>query len=242
MSENMTQTEQTSTGEATASTETTETTSTEQTSQTTEQEIATSFANGKYKTISDLEKGYENLHKKFGSFSGAPEEYSVSEGTEIDTEHPLLANIQSFGKENNLSQEGYQSLVDVLVENEKAFQADLETQKQEVLKGLGENASERMKNIDDFVGANMQLDDNLKGLIDMAKEQPGGVELLEAFIGMSKKTAPASEQVTAPIKTYSRDELNKLQFAKDDYGNRKMNDPQYRKMVDEYTAKLLEQR
>lgn len=239
MSENMTQAEQTSTGEATASTETT---TTEQTSQTSEQEIASSFVNGKYKTVSDLEKGYENLQSKFGSFSGAPEAYNLSEGIEINNEHPILESLQSFGKENNLSNEGYEKLVNVLVENEKANLADIEAQKQEVLKGLGENATERMKNIDDFVGANMQLDDNLKGLVDMAKEQPGGVELLEAFIGMSKKTSPASEQVATPTKVYSKDELTKLQFATDSYGNRKMaSDPQYRKMVDEYTAKLLAQ-
>lgn len=195
----------------------------------------------KYTSLSDQAKGYKELQQKFGAFSGSPDEYSMSEGTEYNSEHPILAEIQTFGKENNLSNEGYNNLVNVLLENEKANIADMEAQAVEVKTALGENANERLQNIDDFVGANMQLDDNLKGLVDMAKEQPGGVELLEAFIGMSKKTGPASEQVAAPMKTYNKDELSKMQFAKDDYGNRKMNDSAYRKMVEDYHAKLIAQ-
>ena len=87
-------------------------------------EQVTTYMNGKYKSVSELEKGYENLHKRFGSFTGAPEEYSIAEGTELNAEHPILESIQSFGKENNLSNEGYQNLINVLVENEKANIAD----------------------------------------------------------------------------------------------------------------------
>lgn len=207
-----------------------------------EVEIANSFVNGKYKSVSDLEKGYENLQKRFGSFTGAPEEYSMAEDISINAEHPLLAQIQAFGKENNLSNEGYNNLVGSLLESEKALQEQAQAQAEEVMKGLGPNAKERIQNIDDFVNANVEANDDMKSLIDAAKEQPGGVELLEAFIKMSKGTAPASEQVVSPVKTYTKDELNKLQFATDDYGNRKMaSDPAYRKMVDDYTAKLLAQ-
>jgi len=230
-----TQTEQATSTES-ASTEATETATTS-----TEQEIATSFANGKYKTISDLENGYDNLQKKLGSFVGAPDEYSITEGTEHNSEHPILAQIQSFGKENNLSNEGYNNLVNVLLESEKANEAEYQTQVEQVKKDLGPNANERIQNVTDFVNANMELDDNMKGLIETAKETQGGVELLEAFIGMSKKTGPASEQVVAPIKTYNKDTLNQMQFAKDDYGNRKMNDPDYRKQVEDYHANLLAQ-
>ena len=203
--------------------------------------IATSFANGKYNTVSELEKGYENLHTKFGSFSGSPDEYSLTEGTEINSEHPILAEIQTFDKENNLSNAGYQNLVNVLLNNERANEADMQTQSDQVKKDLGANANERIQNIDDFVNANLEVDDRTKGLIDLAKDQPGGVELIEAFIGMTKKTPIASEQVVAPVKTYNKEELHKMQFAMDEYNNRKMNDPAYRKQVEEYSAKLLAQ-
>lgn len=230
--------------EATQTTETTPSATTESTTVTENGEATeqvTTYMNGKYNSVSELEKGYENLHKKFGSFSGAPEEYSIAEGVEYNSEHPLLAQIQAFGKENSLSNEGYNSLVNVLLENEKANVAEQEEQVKQVMKDLGPNANERIQNIDDFINANMEADDNMKGLLDSAKEQPGGVELIEAFISMTKKTTPASEQVAAPIKTYNKEELHKMQFAKDDYGNRKMNDPSYRKMVEDYSAKLLAQ-
>ena len=204
-------------------------------------EQTTTYMNGKYKSVSELEKGYENLHSRFGSFTGAPEEYSMSEGVEYNSEHPLLAQIQSFGKENNLSNEGYESLVTTLLDNEKANIEAQEAQALQVKKDLGPNANERLQNVDDFLSANLEVNDSMKELIDLAKDQPGGVELLEAFIGMSKKTPPASEQVAAPTKTYSKDELHNLQFAEDQYGNRKMNDKSYRKMVEDYSAKLLGQ-
>jgi len=235
--------------EQTAPTTTTESASTEATTttdptaeqQTEVQAAKRTYVNGKYDSDDKLEEGYTNLASKFGAFVGAPDEYSIAEGTELNNEHPLLESIQSFGKENNLSNEGYQKLIGVLLENEKANLAEQQAQTEQVMKDLGPNATERVKNIDDFVSANLELNDDTKGLIDLAKQQPGGVELLEAFIGMSKKTGPASEEVAAPLKSYSKDELHKLQFAKDDYGNRKMNDPSYKKMVDEYTAKLLAQ-
>ena len=200
-------------------------------------EQVTTYMNGKYKSVSELEKGYENLHSRFGSFTGSPDEYSMSEGTEFNSEHPILAEIQKYGKENNLSNEGYNSLVNVLLDNEKANIEAQEAQTVQVMKDLGPNANERVQNITDFVNANMELNEGMKGLIDQAKDQPGGVELIEAFIGMTKKTGPASEQVAAPMKTYNKEELHKMQFANDEYGNRKMNDAAYRKQVEDYSAK-----
>jgi hypothetical protein len=195
----------------------------------------------KYSSLAEQAKAYPELQQKFGAFKGSPDEYTMADGTEYNSEHPLFAEIQAYGKENNLSQEGYQGLVNVLLDNEKANIAEQEEMTKQVMKDLGPNANERVQNIDDFLNANMEASDDMKGLVDLAKGQPGGVELLEAFIGMTKKTAPASEQVVAPIKTFNKEELHSMQFAKDEYGNRKMNDPSYRKMVEEYSGKLLAQ-
>ena len=199
------------------------------------------FLSDKYASLSEQAKAYPESQKRFGSFTGAPDEYSIAEGVELNAEHPILESIQSFGKENNLSNEGYNNLVNVLLENEKAIEADQQAQTEQVKKDLGPNANERIQNVDDFINANLEANNDMKGLIDLAKGQPGGVELIEAFIGMTKKTGLASEQVAAPMKTYSKEELNTLQFADDSYGNRKMNDNAYRKMVEDYSAKLLAQ-
>lgn len=195
----------------------------------------------KYSSLAEQAKAYPELQQKFGAFTGSPDEYSIKEGTEYNSEHPILAEIQTFGKENNLSNEGYNALVNVLLNNERANNEAAEEQATLVKKDLGANANERLQNIDDFLGANMEVSDTMKDLISQAKDQPGGVELIEAFIGMTKKTSPASEQVAAPLKTYNKEELHKMQFAMDEYGNRKMNDLSYRKNVEEYSAKLIAQ-
>ena len=165
----------------------------------------------------------------------------MTEGTEYNAEHPLFQELQTYGKDNNMSNEGYQKLTEILLNNEKTNVEAHNEQVAQVKKDLGANANERLQNIDDFIGANMQANDSMQELIGKAKDMPGGVELIEAFIGMSKGTSPASEQVAAPIKTYSKDELHKMQFAMDEYGSRKMNDASYRKQVEEYHSKLIKQ-
>jgi len=205
------------------------------------QETVTSYVNGKYNSVTALEEGYTNLQKKLGSFTGAPEEYSI-DGIEYNAEHPLFSELQKYGKDNNLSNEGYQGLVNVLLENEKFAQEEAAKQRDEVIKGLGENGHARIQNIDDFLNANAQLSEEQVALVEEAKGLPGGVELLEAFISMGKAPKPASDTQVETKTAYSRDKLKEMQFAKDEFGNRKMSsDPAYRKMVDDYHAKLLAQ-
>ena len=43
----------------------------------------------------DLISGIKELQQKFGAFTGAPDEYSIADGTEINNEHPILESIQS---------------------------------------------------------------------------------------------------------------------------------------------------
>jgi len=205
------------------------------------QETVTTYVNGKYNSVSALEEGYTNLQKKLGSFTGAPEEYSLGEDLSVNADHPLFTELQEYGKQHNLSNEGYSELVNVLVENEMKAQEEAKLQAEEVYKSLGENAPARIQNIDDFLNANAQLSEEQVGLIEQAKGMPGGVELLETFIGLTKATKPASEGAT-PAPTLSRDKLKEMQFAKDEFGNRRMStDPNYRKQVEKYHADLLAQ-
>lgn len=230
--------------ETSAPTEATEGSTTEVTTEIDGQptEQTTTYVNGKYNSVTALEEGYTNLQKRFGSFTGAPEAYEMAEGKEINGDHPLLAELQQYGKDNNLSNEGYNALVDVLVQNEISTQEEMKQQAEEVYKSLGENAPARIQNIDDFLNANAQLSEEQVALVEQAKGLPGGVELLESFISMSKSSAPAPQEVAAPVQNFTREKLNEMQFAKDEFGNRKMSmDANYRKKVEEYHKQLLAQ-
>lgn len=233
MSEEMTGAPSTTEGSTTQAT-------TEVDGQPTEQ--VTTYANGKYNSVTALEEGYTNLQKKLGSFTGAPEAYEMGEDVTYNAEHPLFAQLQEYGKENNLSNDGYKKLVDVLISNEQATQEEMKQQAEEVFKALGENGHARVQNIDDFLNANAQLNEDQVSLIEQAKGMPGGVELLETFIGLTKSSQPAPAEAVEKRQDYTRDKLKEMQFAKDEYGNRKMSsDPAYRKMVEDYHAKLLGQ-
>lgn len=206
------------------------------------QETVTTYANGKYNSVTALEEGYTNLQKKLGSFTGAPEAYEVNEGIDYNPDHPLFEELQKYGKENNLNNDGYNALVDVLIKNDIARQEEIKQQRDEVIEALGENGQARIQNIDDYLNANAQLSEDQVALIEQAKGLPGGVELLETFIEMGKSSTPAAPEHVEVRQEFTREKLNEMQFAKDEFGNRKMSsDPAYRKKVEDYHAKLLAQ-
>ena len=71
------------------------------------------YAGGKYKSVSDLEKGYNELQstfsKKLGAFKGAPEDgYTLAEGVESS---PRLEALQEWGKENQLSNDALNDII-----------------------------------------------------------------------------------------------------------------------------------
>ena len=48
------------------------------------------FKSDKYKTLADQAKAYTDLEKKFGSFTGAPEEYALNEDLQANKDNPLF--------------------------------------------------------------------------------------------------------------------------------------------------------
>jgi hypothetical protein len=212
--------------EETTTQETTEATTTdESTGEITE----TLYLDGKYKSVSDLENGYRELNKsytqktqEFGSFQGAPEEYTYNEGVEASD------FATKWGKENQLSNDGLNSLVDGY--NKYQEEQIVEYQNTQ-LEALGENGKERIQNVNDYLNANLGEDHGLD--VDSAK----GVEALERLISSSKQAAPVSRP-TAP--SANRDDIREMRFAKDEYGNRKMSsDPAYRAKIEALEREML---
>ena len=190
-----------------------------------------SFVNGKYQNASELEKGYINLQTRFGSFTGAPEEYSLKEGIDISSDDPLLANIKEIAKNGNMSNDMFNELIGAYTQQqdvaEKAYQ---ESQ----MKALGENANERLQNIKDYAKAN--LGENAEALLESITDARA-VQAIETLIEKTKAPAPAQVQAAPSM---SKDKIMEMQFAKDAHGGRKMDDPQYQKEFQETLRNYLE--
>ena len=94
---------------------------------------------------------------------------------------------------------------------------------------LGDNAQQRVDNISNWAKANL-TPEQVEGLGD-ATTTAAGVQAVEALIAKSRN-APMQTADTNPVTQIDMAELQTLQFAKDENGNRKMqSDPEYAKMV-----------
>ena len=219
------------TAQPSESTATTEVTTEEATTVNAEGEAqsVTSYLDGKYNSVSDLESGYKELQssysKKLGAFTGSPDEYNFNEGIEVSDA------VSAYAKENQFSNDALNGLAEV-------YQADMQSNRDahvaEQKELLGKDGDQRIQNVVDWGRANLGEDalDTLHNMVTTA----AGVEVFEKIAKMNSGTAPA--QVATPKTTVDRDTLKQMQFATDEYGNRKMSDPAYKAKVDELYKQL----
>lgn len=197
------------------------------------------FKGDKYKSVADQAKAYTNLEKmhgelanRFQSFTGAPENYEVvaPEGVQLSSDDPLLQSAIEWGKENNLSQEGFNSLVGLYATIEASKEKAMEEHFNEQVAQI-ENFESRTQNINDFLKAN-----ELEGLADFVttKDQLEQFEKLLDMAG-SPSISPEAEGHSIP----TEEEIEKLMFEEDQFGQRIYNkSPERRAQV----QKLLERR
>ena len=193
-------------------------------------------------------ESYNNLESRFGAFTGAPEayEFSLSEelaekGVNLDLENPLITQFQEMAKESNMSQDMANQLVNMFVEGQYAdvlgAQEAEESRVAEEMSKLGDNAQQRLSNIENWARANLNKE-QAEGLAEMATTA-ASVQAIEALIAKSRN-APMNNEEMNNVSQISQQEIQALQFAKDDNGNRRMaTDPEYRKMVQEKMAQAF---
>ena len=201
------------------------------------------FWNNETKAVNNdaVLESYNQLSSKFGAFTGAPEayEYTLSEqlteaGVELAADDPLISSFNELAKEANMSGEMANKLVNMFVESEYAKsgageEAETARQAEEMTK-LGDNAQQRVNNIDNWARANL-TPEQVEGLQDAATTA-AGVQAIEALIAKSKNAPMQTEGINPVGAGKSLDELNALKFARDENGNLKaQTDPEYRKMV-----------
>lgn len=189
----------------------------------------------------DVLKSYNELSSKFGGFTGAPDsyEFAVSDqlkeaGVELDMESPMLTSFMEMAKEGNMSQDMAGKMINMFLEDQHASgiageEGETARQAEEMGK-LGDNALTRVNNVDAWTKAN--LPDHADGILE-ATQSAAGVMAIEALIAKSRNTSvQANPDEVQQTSTFTLDDIHKLQFEKDEYGNKKMaTDPEHRKRV-----------
>jgi hypothetical protein len=113
------------------------------------------FNDKTFKTLADQAKAQTELRKKLASFTGSPEEgYEISlkeelASVEMDEEDPLLNQFAELASEMNMSQDGFNQVLNFYVEENAKFAQEESTQQETYWKAeyekLGPNGAEDLK-------------------------------------------------------------------------------------------------
>ena len=188
-------------------------------------------------------KAYTELQGRFGSFTGAPDEYDLSlseelveAGIELDTEDQLLQEFMGFAKESNMSQDGFSKMLNLYSQQEIAKGQALDEYKAEQMKELGAGADARIQNIVDWGSKN--LDPEIyQGLQSMATSAEA-VKTIESLINLTQGGSVDVDN-SQGAGGFTAEDLRSMQFEKDAHGNRKIQtDPDFRKRYNEMAAKI----
>ena len=140
------------------------------------------YKGDKYKSVAEQAKAYTELEKKFGGFTGAPKDgYSGPEG--IDGDDALLQELTEFATKTNMSQEAFGDAWELLSAQNEAVQ---QVSHEQEIASLGDNAQERIKNVEGYLKNNLDADvyEEVRNLVTDARS----IELVEHLV---RATAPA---------------------------------------------------
>lgn len=120
------------------------------------------FKIDKYKTVTAQAEAYPALEARFGSFVGAPKNdkgevayaFTPPEGVTVNLDHPVLTEFTKWAGTKQLSQEGYNELLGMLVQYEAAQAPDIGSIKAR----LGANADARIDTVVNWGRANLDAE------------------------------------------------------------------------------------
>lgn len=177
-------------------------------------------------------KSYNELQSKFGAFTGAPDEYQLAisdqlteAGLEIDADDPLIAKAMEYAKESNMSQEGFQGMLELHGQFILAAEQGKQELMQAEIKALGDDGQKRIDAISKWAEANIPPD-MMEGFNGMAVNAEA-FKAIEHLIGLTRN-APVANDAT-PVAQGDPGKVKEMQFAKDENGNRRINtDPAFK--------------
>lgn len=166
----------------------------------------------KYKSVADQAKAYTDLEKKFGGFTGAPEEgYQAPEGIEADDE--TFKVLSEFASESNMNQDTFNKAWELLTASETASE---EINQADQIARLGDNAAERIKTVETFM--KNKLDPETYEEVRFLVKDADSIQLVEAMI---KATAPEKLPIDGGESPTGIEwaDIEREMYRKDDNGN-----------------------
>jgi uncharacterized protein (UPF0335 family) len=151
---------------------------------------------GKFKTIEDLEAGYNNsakvyqenedLKRKFEETTKVPEDYAIPQGIELHEDD--IANIKRTAKESGLTQAQFDKLASVQNSTVKSKLESFESAKKEI-------GADNLNMLQDFVGKNYPAKVAEKMLKEAIKDKDLRAELLDLRTKSLDSSIPGSNRV-----------------------------------------------
>lgn len=197
----------------------------------------------KYKSVSDQAKGYNEIRKQLGQFTGAPEEYELGlpedlvlpEGVEweLKDDDPLLAAVVPIAKEMNMSQDGLNKLIKTFVEYEAgAVASEMASEGERVESELSSipDGVKRVGAVSGWARANMSSEDYeaFKGMMTDANTLQMAENLIKMTRG-SKLPDPSDSSYKGAV---TQADIDAAFTEKDAQGNNKYaSDPSHRQKV-----------
>lgn len=203
------------------------------------------FKGEKYKSVADQAAAYGELEKKFGAFTGAPDEYEVPssevfakdidlpEGVDfnLDADDPLLKSFSKASKEMGINQDGFNRLVGLYIQQQANDYAATMTNAAEEKARLGANADERLDNIGKWGAANMDKD--LFGKFQNMLTSADAVEVVEHLVGKTRNSSLPNPAEVSAAPAFTKQDYDNAMGEKDEKGNLKyLTDPSHRAKVE----------
>ena len=183
------------------------------------------YNSGKYKSVADQAAAYKDLEKKFGGFTGAPKEgYAMPEG--VDNDDALFTELKTFADESNMSQEYFDKAWALMTAQDQAVeQVNRDTE----LARLGDNAQQRIQNLEGFVRNNMSADD-----AERAAQLATNADMIEFGELIIKAVAPKKLPIDGGVAPsgITKADIEAASLKTDQHGNLLRSvDPSYDKKV-----------
>ncbi len=181
----------------------------------------------KFKKASDLGKSYRELERKI---INPPEDYDVSKSKFIDPEFEGFQNLKKTAKENRVSQEMMNSIIDTFDSYAGQFEID---QKAEIEK-LGEGSKEMLTRLDTWVENNIPKEN-----ADMLFSQVRTADGIKSLEMLRKSVMDNQSQVPGHIES-SEENLTLQDVQKELTNNldRYKEDPKYRREIRQKLSKF----
>lgn len=191
------------------------------------------FDNSKFKSVTDQAIAHKELQKKFGGFTGAPEDYefSIAEGLEgkvgLDVDSEQYKAFSDFAKESNMSNDLFNNIINTHLESlagsQEQIQTDMAENQKAELEKLGDDSANIINEVSSW-GQNNLTGDEFEAFRGLASSA-GNIKLLQKMITKTTSSKVDAKANTAPA--FSRDDLRGMMA-----DPRYMNDMTYRSEVD----------